>query len=91
MKRAIIIDSEEVHRQTLKGILVNEGFDVEEAADGQKGIAAIRDGSDIAVIFLADVLPGLSGIDTLIAIRNGERRPEISPTRPQQRCCLVSA
>jgi len=69
MKRAIIIDSEEVHRQTLKGILVNEGFDVEEAADGQKGIAAIRDGSDIAVIFLADVLPGLSGIDTLIAIR----------------------
>jgi len=69
MKRAIIIDSESLQRQTLKGFLVNEGFEVEEATDGQKGIGAIRDQSDIAVIFLADTLPGLSGIDTLIAIR----------------------
>ncbi len=69
MKQAIIIDSESLQRQTLKGILVNEGFEVKEAADGQKGITAVRDQSDIAVIFLADTLPGLSGIDTLIAVR----------------------
>lgn len=69
MKRAIVIDSDGTQRQVLKGILVNEGFDVEEAAEGQRGIAIVRDKSDIAVIFVADKLMGLSGMDTLIAIR----------------------
>jgi len=69
MKRAVIIDSENLARQTLRGILMNEGLEVEEAPDGQKGIVTVREKQDIAVIFLADTLPGLSGIDTLIAIR----------------------
>jgi len=69
MNRAIIIDSETISRQSLKGILTNEGFEVLEAVDGQKGIAAVREQEDIGVIFLADKLLGLSGVDTLIAIR----------------------
>ena len=69
MNRAIIIDSEVSNRQALKGILANEGFEVVEATDGQKGIAAIRSHQDVGVIFLADRLSGLSGLDTLIAIR----------------------
>jgi GAF domain-containing protein len=69
MNRAIIIDSESFSRQSLKGILINEGFEVVEAIDGQKGIAAVRGQEDIGVIFLADRLSGLSGLDTLIAIR----------------------
>jgi len=69
MKRAIIIDSEAPSRQALKGILTNEGFEVVEADDGQKGITAVRNYEDVGVIFLADRLAGLSGLDTLIAIR----------------------
>jgi len=69
MNRAIIIDSEVSSRQALKGILTNEGFEVVEAADGQKGIAAVRNYEDVGVIFLADRLSGLSGLDSLIAIR----------------------
>jgi GAF domain-containing protein/FixJ family two-component response regulator len=69
MNRAIIIDSDAQSRQTLKGIMANEGYDVVEATDGQKGIAEVRSGDDVAVIFLADQLAGLSGLDTLIAIR----------------------
>ena len=69
MNRAIIIDSEVSSRQSLKGILANEGFDIIEADDGQKGIAAVRADESIGVIFLADRLSGLSGLDTLIAIR----------------------
>ena len=69
MNRAIIIDSEGSSRQSLKGILANEGYEVVEAADGQKGIAAVRSHEDVGVIFLADRLSGLSGLDTLIAIR----------------------
>jgi len=69
MNRAIIIDSEDSSRRTLKGILTNEGYQVEEAADGQRGIAAVRKHEDIGVIFLADRLSGLSGLDTLMAIR----------------------
>jgi|GEM_PF-4585352 len=69
MKRAVVIESEHLQRQVLRTILINEGLQVEEAADGQKGIVVIRDKPDIAMIFLANDLPGLSGIDTLIAIR----------------------
>ncbi len=69
MKRAVIIDSESTARQALRGILLNEGLDVEEAPDGQRGIATAREKHDIGVIFLADTLQGLSGIDTLIAVR----------------------
>lgn len=69
MNRAIIIDSEGSSRQSLKGILANEGYEVVEAVDGQKGIAAVRSHEDVGVIFLADRLSGLSGLDTLIAIR----------------------
>ncbi len=69
MNRAVIIDSEDLHRKTLRGILTNEGYEVLEAIDGQKGIAVVRTTEDLAVIFLADKLAGLSGLDTLIAIR----------------------
>lgn len=69
MNRAIIIDSDFTARQALKGLLINEGFEVVEAADGQKGITAVRNQDDVGVIFLADRLSGLSGLDTLIAIR----------------------
>ncbi len=69
MNRAIIIDSEGSSRQQIKGILANEGYEVVEAVDGQKGITAVRSHKDVSVIFLADKLSGLSGLDTLIAIR----------------------
>ena len=69
MNRAIIIDSEVPSRESLKKILTNEGYEIVEATDGQKGIAAVRNHEDVGVIFLADRLSGLSGLDTLIAIR----------------------
>lgn len=75
MNRAVIIDSEASSRQSLKGILSNEGYEVVEADDGQKGITAIRASEDISIIFLADRLSGLSGLDTLMAIR--KFRPKI--------------
>ena len=75
MNRAIIIDSEAPSRQSLKGILANEGYEIVEAEDGQKGIAAVRANDNISVIFLADRLSGLSGLDTLMAIR--KFRPKV--------------
>ena len=69
MNRAIIIDSDVSSRHSLKGILANEGYEIIEAEDGQKGIAAVRSQGELGVIFLADRLAGLSGLDTLIAIR----------------------
>jgi GAF domain-containing protein/AmiR/NasT family two-component response regulator len=69
MNRAIVIESEGIHRESLAGLLRNEGFDVAEAVDGQRGITAVRGGHEPALIFLADNLPGLPGIDALIGIR----------------------
>lgn len=69
MSKAIIVESDDAARRSLRDILVNEGLVVEEAMDGQKGINAARAAEDLVVVFLADRLPGLSGIDTLIGLR----------------------
>jgi GAF domain-containing protein len=75
MNRAVIIDNDGSQRRSLKGILINEGFEVEEAVDGQRGISIAREKDDVVVIFIADKLIGLSGMDTLIAIR--KFRPKV--------------
>ena len=64
MSCAVLIDSDDFTRKSLRDILANEGFEVIETADGQKGIAEIRNRDDVGVIFLADKLSGLSGLDT---------------------------
>jgi len=69
MSRVIVIESEGIHRETVAGIMKNEGFDVTESIDGQSGIAAVRKHDDTTIIFLSDDLPGLPGVDALIAVR----------------------
>ena len=77
MKRALLIESKSVHRQALRDLLTQEGFSLQEASDGQQGINAIRGSDHFDLVFLADRMPGLSGADTLIAIRKYRPRQPV--------------
>ena len=66
--RILIVDDEEVLRDVLDAVLRREGFDVVLAASGEEALNVL-DGEDIDLVILDIMLPGISGIDTLRAIR----------------------
>jgi len=67
--RVLIVDDEEVLRDVLETVLQREDFDVVLAASGEEALSVL-DGDDAIDLVILDVmLPGISGIDTLRAIR----------------------
>ncbi|MBI1795819.1 MAG: sigma-54-dependent Fis family transcriptional regulator [Candidatus Eisenbacteria bacterium] len=64
----LLVDDDARIRSSLRGVLEDEGHTVAEAADGRGAITALDGGSFDAV--LLDVnMPGLSGLDVLVTIR----------------------
>src|ERR1044071_1346596 len=66
--RVLIVDDEEVLRDVLEVVLRREGFDVVSAASGEEALNLL-DGEEVDLVILDVMLPGISGIDTLRAIR----------------------
>lgn len=77
MRKMLVVESVEVHKQALRDILSREGFEVQEAPDGQRAIGVIRNSGPFDIVFLADRMPGLSGNDTLIAIRKHDPKQKV--------------
>jgi DNA-binding NtrC family response regulator len=67
--RILIVDDEEVLRDVLDAVLRREGFDVLMAASGEEALAKLDEDDNIDLVILDIMLPGISGIDTLRAIR----------------------
>ncbi|MBN1828222.1 MAG: sigma-54-dependent Fis family transcriptional regulator [Deltaproteobacteria bacterium] len=70
MKRTImIIDDEESIRQSLSGVLSDEGYDVMTAGSGEEGLSLLEE--EAPDLVLLDIwLPGIDGIETLTAIKS---------------------
>ena len=66
--RILIVDDEEVLRDVLEVVLRREGFDVVLASSGEEALNVL-DTDAIDLVILDVMLPGISGIDTLRAIR----------------------
>ena len=66
--RILIVDDEEVLRDVLDAVLRREGFDIVTAASGEEALSML-DSEEIDLIILDVMLPGISGIDTMRAIR----------------------
>ena len=67
--RILIVDDEEVLRDVLETVLRREGFDVALAASGEEALSVLDEDDAIDLVILDVMLPGISGIDTLRAIR----------------------
>ena len=61
--RILVVEDEAPSRLALRDILVEEGFQVDTAADGAEGIALARD-LHPDLVFLDLVLPNINGFDT---------------------------
>lgn len=74
MGRILVVDDEENIRQVLSGILEDEGYEVDTAADGLEG--AEKGESGIYDLLLLDVwLPGLGGLEVLERVK--KKLPEL--------------
>src|SRR5438034_1285067 len=67
--KVLIVDDEEVLRDVLETVLRREGFDVLLAASGEEALSVLDVDADVDLVILDVMLPGISGIDTLRAIR----------------------
>ena len=68
-KTILIVDDEESIRQSLGGVLNDEGYEVLAAASGEEALRMIDD--EIPSLVLLDIwLPGMDGIEVLTRIRS---------------------
>jgi two-component system response regulator PilR (NtrC family) len=67
--RILIVDDEEVLRDVLDAVLRREGFDIVMAGSGEEALSKLDEDDNIDLVVLDIMLPGISGIDTLRALR----------------------
>lgn len=78
-ERILIIEDEEAIRSILRELLLDAGYEVEEAADGPEGIAKFR-AWRFALVLLDLMLPGLDGYAVCEQIRRVSDIPVIMLT-----------
>ena len=76
MHNILIVDDEAGIRQSLKGVLEDEGYKVAAVESGESCLETLRRRS-FDVILLDIWLPGMDGLETLEKIRDTEDAPEI--------------
>jgi DNA-binding response OmpR family regulator len=68
MRRVLIVDDEPHIREVLRGYLAADGFEVDEAADGETALEQMRKtGADL--VLLDVMLPGIDGLEALRRLR----------------------
>jgi len=68
MSRILIVEDDEHIRTALRLMFRGEGFEVDDAATGEEGVALFeRRNADVAIVDI--MLPGMSGFDTCVALR----------------------
>lgn len=72
--KVLIIDDEPHIRTMMRMTLEAAGYQVDEAADGEAGLARFGDGHEFDVVVLDQKMPGLDGLETLQRIK--DRTPD---------------
>jgi CheY-like chemotaxis protein len=68
-RRVLIIDDETNIRRMMRLTLESDGYEVEDAEDGAKGLSMFGDGERFDAVLLDQKMPGMDGISTLRQIR----------------------
>ena len=76
MSNVLIVDDEAGIRDSLAGILADEGYTASSAASGEACLDLLRQTS-FDVVLLDIWLPGVDGLETLAKIRELDNPPEV--------------
>jgi two-component system, chemotaxis family, chemotaxis protein CheY len=76
--RALVIDDSRAMRFILKQILVELGFEVQEAVDGRQGLELLKELGKADVVLVDWNMPEMNGLQFVRAVR-GERAYEDTP------------
>src|SRR5262245_49840181 len=68
-KKIIIVDDSKALRQQLGSALTAAGFEAIEAVDGVDGLEKIRDHLDASLVICDVIMPRMSGLELLEAVR----------------------
>jgi CheY-like chemotaxis protein len=67
-RRILIVEDHPTMREAMRLVLEGEGFDIDEASDGQTALTMVRDDPP-DLVFLDMNIPGPSGAEVLEALR----------------------
>jgi CheY-like chemotaxis protein len=67
-QRVLALDDDDTIRQAIRLVLEDEGYEVEEAADGVDALARLRASQEPLVALLDLLTPGISGLQVLQAV-----------------------
>ena len=76
MSKILIVDDESGIRDSLRGVLDDEGFQTEEAESGEQCLRLL-DAQTFDAVLLDVWLPGIDGLETLQKIRDLDNPPEV--------------
>jgi len=68
MKKILIVEDDKFLRELIARKVINEGFDVSEAIDGEEGIKKIKEEKPDMVL-LDLILPGIDGFEVLARMK----------------------
>jgi CheY-like chemotaxis protein len=81
--RILIVEDHPTMREAMRLVLEREGFDIDEASDGDQALAAVRkDPPDLVLLDMS--IPGTAGPDVLAAMKS-------DPTTSEVRVIVVTA
>jgi DNA-binding NtrC family response regulator len=81
MKRILVVDDDHELRVNISEILENAGHVTAQAANGNEAIDMITE-EDFSLVLLDMIMPGMNGLDTLIAIKR---------LKPQSKIIMITA
>jgi two-component system nitrogen regulation response regulator NtrX len=76
MPNILIVDDESGIRQSLKGVLEDEGYSTESAESAEAGLELLRK-KPFEVVLLDIWLPGMDGLDALKKVKEVDDAPEV--------------
>ena len=74
--RILIVEDHPTMREAMRLVLEREGFDIDEAADGDQALAAVHeDAPDLVLLDMS--IPGTAGPDVLAAVKSDPATAEV--------------
>jgi CheY-like chemotaxis protein len=74
-RRILVVEDDDDIRETLREVLIAEGYEVDEARDGVEALLQLQNGEHASLVLLDMMMPRMDGETFLVSLR---RRPELA-------------